>query len=145
MRVPILALLVAIMATAGAGSAGAHHATAKFDSKRVEKITGVVTGFTWKNPHIKIEIGQWVVEMQAPGSMAKEGWKRDSLAVGDQVTVFANPLRKDDSSAATRLGWYVGIILAGGSTLGRVDETAATSKAIGKTILIVDAAKARLR
>jgi NADPH:quinone reductase-like Zn-dependent oxidoreductase len=130
MRIPILPLLVAVIASLGAHSAGAHHATAKFDSKRVEKIVGVVTGITWKNPHIRIEIGQWTVEMLAPGSMIREGWKRESLAVGDHVTLFANPLRKDDSSGAARLGWYVGIILPDGATLGRVEETPATSQAI---------------
>jgi NADPH:quinone reductase-like Zn-dependent oxidoreductase len=130
MRIPIVALLVAIVAAVGAVPAGAHHATTKFDQERVEKISGVVTGFTWKFPHIKIEIGRWLVEMKAPGTMSREGWKRESLSVGDQVTVYANPLRKDDPAAAARLAWYVGIILADGSMLGRVEEVPATSKAV---------------
>jgi NADPH:quinone reductase-like Zn-dependent oxidoreductase len=130
MRISIVTLLVAILAVAGATPADAHHATTKFDKARVEKISGAVTGFTWKYPHVRIEISGWTVEMQAPGTMAKEGWKRESLAVGDQVTVFANPLRKDDPAASSRLAWYVGIILADGSLLGRIEEVPATSKAI---------------
>lgn len=127
-----MALLVAIIATVCAGPADAHHATTKFDKARLERISGAVTGFSWKYPHVRIEIGQWMVEMESPRTMSKQGWKPDSLSVGDQVTVLANPLRKADSAAAGRLAWYVGITLEDGSTLGRVEEVPATSKAIVK-------------
>lgn len=112
--------------------AGAHHSIAKFDGRRVVRISGVVTGFRWVNPHASIELdsrdaegagkGQWIVEMQAPTTLMGDGWQRDSLAIGDQITVFANPQREADTSAASHRGLYVGIILAGGRTLGRVEQ-----------------------
>lgn len=126
---PAAAVALAILAIT---PAGAHHSIAKFDGRRVVRISGVVTGFRWVNPHASIELdtagaqatskGQWIVEMQAPTTLMGEGWQRDALAIGDAVTVFVNPLREADPSAASHRGLYVGIILAGGRTLGRVEQ-----------------------
>ena len=123
------AIALAILAIA---PAGAHHSIAKFDGRRVVRISGVVTDFRWVNPHASIAFdspvtesgggGQWIVEMQAPTTLIGEGWRRDSLAVGDQVTIFANPLRELDPSAVSHRGLYVGIILPGGRMLGRVEQ-----------------------
>ena len=110
----------------------AHHSTAAFDNSRVVKIEGTIKQFRWINPHASIKIegvsegddpdGLWTVEMTAPNVLINEGWTRTALQVGDKVTMFVNPLREaftlDDGSQG---GLYVGIILADGSTLGRVD------------------------
>ena len=60
--------------------------------------------------------------MTAPNILINEGWKRNSLTVGDKVTVFVNPLRNaitlNDGSQG---GLYVGVVLGDGSTLGRTD------------------------
>jgi hypothetical protein len=130
-------LMGAILAATRNVPAEAHHTTTKFDDKRVMKITGVVTGYRWKNPHVLIEIGpgtdpatdqHWTVELKAPSAMIREGWKRELLALGDHITVFANPLRKDDSAAAGRLAMYVGIILTDGNSLGCTDGTPCPAK-----------------
>jgi hypothetical protein len=60
--------------------------------------------------------------MTAANILAKQGWKRSSLSVGDKIVAFVNPLRnevtlKDGSEG----GLYVGVILADGSTLGQTD------------------------
>lgn len=125
-------LAVALVAATAVAHAGAHHSIAKFDAQRVVKVAGVVTRFRWINPHASIEIdgsggsgpaaGRWVVEMQAPTTLMGEGWSRESLAAGDQVTVFAHPLREADPGAASSRALYVGAILPGGATLGRVEE-----------------------
>jgi hypothetical protein len=134
----VFVLMVAILAAARNVPAEAHHTTTKFDDKRVVKITGVVTSFRWKNPHVLIEIGpgtdpatdqHWTVELKTPSAMTREGWKRELLALGDHITVFANPLRKDDSAAAGRLAMYVGIILTDGNSLGCTDGRPCTAKA----------------
>jgi hypothetical protein len=137
-RTGLFVAMVAILATIGHVPAEAHHATTKFDARRVVKITGVVTGVHWKNPHILIEIGpdtelsggsRWTVELKAPRAMTREGWKRELLAVGDRITMFANPLRKDDSAAASRLVMYVGIVFSAGNALGCVDGAPCAVKA----------------
>jgi hypothetical protein len=110
----------------------AHHSTAAFDNAQVLKIEGKVTQFRWINPHASFKVdgvaegeaidGVWTVEMTAPNVLINQGWTRTALKVGDQVTVFLNPLRNaitlNDGSQG---GLYVGVILANGKTLGRTD------------------------
>jgi hypothetical protein len=97
----------------------------------VVRIEGTITQFRWINPHASIKLegraegwpdGPWTVEMTAPNILINQGWKRTSIKNGDEVVMFVNPLREaftlDDGSQG---GLYVGIILADGSTLGRVD------------------------
>ena len=125
--------LVTVAAAAIAGVIGvspaiAHHSTAAFDTAQVVKIEGTITQFRWINPHASIKIdggtgkGLWTIEMTAPNVLINDGWARDSLQVGDKVTIYANPLRNavtlNDGSTG---GLYVGVVLANGSTLGRTD------------------------
>src|SRR5262245_19354559 len=87
----------------------AHHSfEAEYDSKRVMQVSGVVTKFEWMNPHarfyvdVKDEKGaitNWNFELGSPNVLRLQGWKRDSLKVGDQVTVDAY-LAKDGSKMA---------------------------------------------
>ena len=128
-----LVALVAVLLTGGTGSpqAGAHHSIAMFDGKRVIRISGTITGFRWINPHASIQLdgrgddaavaSAWTVEMQAPSTLMAEGWSRESLAAGDRVTVFANPLREGVASSGPQRGLYVGVVLPDGATLGRTD------------------------
>lgn len=125
-----LALAVAY-AFAPLRSAQAHHSTAAFDNSRVVRIEGEVTQFRWINPHASFKVdgeadagpdGLWTIEMTAPNVLINQGWKRNSLQVGDKVVVYANPLNnaitlKDGSQG----GLYVGVVLADGTSLGRTD------------------------
>ena len=123
----ICALASALLAVPAAG----HHSTAAFDNGTVVRIEGEITQVRWINPHASFKLegtadkgpdGLWTIEMTAPNVLINEGWKRNSLEVGDKVTVFANPLRNaitlNDGSQG---GLYVGVILRDGSTLGRTD------------------------
>lgn len=129
--------LIAIAASMLAGPVTAHHSTAAFDNKRVVRIEGRITQFRWINPHASFKLegtaeggpdGLWTIEMTAPNVLINQGWKRNSLQVGDQVVVYANPLHNaitlNDGSQG---GLYVGVVLADGSTLGRTDGQGAGS------------------
>jgi poly(3-hydroxybutyrate) depolymerase len=125
-----LAVLTVLPATA-------HHSTAAFDTSRVVKIEGTITLFRWINPHASIKIdgvsdgddpdGVWTVEMTAPNVLINQGWTRTALKVGDEVTMFVNPLRNavtlNDGSTGSL---YVGAILADGSQLGQLADGAQT-------------------
>jgi hypothetical protein len=119
----------------------AHHSTAPFDTNTVVKIEGTIKLFRWTNPHAAFKVegtastasgdapdGVWTIEMTAPNILINQGWKRTSLKEGDKVTVYANPLRDaqtlDDGSEG---GLYVGVVLADGTKLGRVDGGGAGS------------------
>ena len=86
----------------------AHHSPAKFDQERDLTLEGVVTRVEWVNPHVYIyveteNVGEevtWVIEAQSPRVMSLFGWSLNSLEVGSQVTVAANPARNPDSTLA---------------------------------------------
>jgi hypothetical protein len=78
--------------------ARAHHSfPAEYDAEKKISLTGQVTKVEWTNPHIffymdaKDEktgaVVNWALEMGSPNSLMRLGWKRDSLKVGDVVTV----------------------------------------------------------
>jgi hypothetical protein len=104
-----LLLSVALGAVAGAG-VGAHHSfDAEYDSKKPITVTGYVTKLDWINPHAYVYIdskgenGQtknYRIEMGPPYALVRGGWKRDTLKIGDQVTVNGAALAKDGSNAA---------------------------------------------
>jgi hypothetical protein len=88
----------------------AHHSfDAEYDSKRTTTITGFVTKLDWVNPHAfvfidtKDESGtvkNFKVEMGPPYALVRGGWKRDTVKIGDKVTVQGAALAKDGSNAA---------------------------------------------
>jgi len=94
-----------------------------FDRGRVIEISGVVKEFAWTNPHssFKVEVSGsssgdaqlWSIEMNGTANLVHEGWKRSTIKPGDKVTVSVNPLRDGRPG-----GWFVGIMLSNGSTLG---------------------------
>ena len=76
----------------------AHHGAAAYDmSKAVELKEAVVTKFSWINPHALIyfdvkdqagEITHWTAETGSPIAIGVVGWTRNSVKVGDLVTVW---------------------------------------------------------
>ena len=84
------ALLVAIPAIAH------HSVSAEFDTTKPIKFTGTIKKVDWTNPHIythveaKDETGKLVVyrvEGGPPNSLFRQGWRKDTLKVGETVTV----------------------------------------------------------
>src|SRR5881296_3242088 len=92
------ALIVATFAVLAASAPMiAHHSfAAEFDGNKGIKLTGTVTKVEWMNPHTYFYIdvtesnGQtvnWGLEMGSPNGLMRAGWTRNTLKVGDEVTV----------------------------------------------------------
>ena len=76
--------------------AWAHHSfAAEFDASKVVTLTGIVTKVEWFNPHARIRfdvkdekgVVNWDFELGSPNNLMRNGWRRDSLKPGDEITV----------------------------------------------------------
>ncbi len=91
----------------------AHHSfTGEFDVQRLETVKGTVTEFYFVNPHIRIyldveneqgETEEWWIEMNSRSNMTRNGWTQDSVPIGQEIVVTANPAR-NGSNAMGLLG-----------------------------------------
>src|SRR5262245_47002653 len=92
---------------AAAAPALAHHAvSAEFDRSKPITFTGTVKKVDWMNPHIYTHIeakdaaGKTVVyevEGGAPNSLFRNGWRPDTLKVGETVTVSGSRAKNEAS------------------------------------------------
>src|SRR5262245_56029732 len=76
----------------------AHHSfAAEFDAAKPFTFTGTVTKVEWMNPHSYFYIDvideqtktvtNWAMELGSPNGLMRAGWTRNTLKVGDEVTV----------------------------------------------------------
>ena len=98
------------LAILGAAPAVAHHSfDVDYDTTKIATMTGVVTKLDWTNPHAYLSIAfkdetgatkTVAIELGPPYALTRGGWKRDTVKIGDKVTVEAAALAKDGSNAA---------------------------------------------
>jgi hypothetical protein len=91
-------------------SAVAHHSeSAQFDTTKPVEVTGVVKKVEWTNPHIwyfvdvKDKSGKvttWGFSGGAPGMLARRGFTKNTLKVGDVVTVRGSRARDGSNNAS---------------------------------------------
>ena len=102
-------IATAVLAAACAAPAAAHHSfAAQYDRTKSITLKGTVTKVEWQNPHLYFyvdvkeadgKVVNWAVEGGAPSSLYRAGWRRDSLQVGNVVTIDGW-LAKDGSKLA---------------------------------------------
>ena len=75
----------------------AHHSfAAEFDAGKALTLKGTVTKIEWQNPHTYFyldvtggdgKVVNWGMEMGSPNGLMRQGWTRNTLKIGDSVTV----------------------------------------------------------
>ena len=119
-RAYIAVLMVASLAPAS--NAYAHHSLALFSTNTIETLQGSVTKIDWRSPHTTIfidvtgpggEVVPWRIETTPTSWLTSEGWTKDSLKTGDQVTVDMNPF----TDRKIKYAWLLRVTKADGTIL----------------------------
>lgn len=107
-RNPLLALGLGAALMTASMPAVAHHAiSAEFDVSKPIKFDGTVKSVDWMNPHIYVNIESkdtagktivYSVEGGPPNALFRQGWRPDTLKVGDKVSVSGVKAKKADSN-----------------------------------------------
>src|SRR5262245_46135501 len=101
MRAHILGGLIASCVLLATGTALAHHSfAAEFDANKPITLKGRVTKVEWTNPHVWFyinvkdektgEVTNWGAEMGPPHGLQRRGWRRETLKIGEEVTVVGS-------------------------------------------------------
>ena len=94
----------------------AHHSfAAEYDNNKPIKFTGKVTKVEWLNPHIYVYLDvkdnsgttiNYSVEGGAPNGLYRQGWRKDTLKVGDTLSIEGF-LAKDGSNTVNARTWVL--------------------------------------
>jgi len=93
-------LIGALLAVA---TANAHHSlSATYFPEKEVKLEGKILDLLLRNPHSFLQIEapdehgvmqRWSLEWRGSGQLGQQGIKRDTLKVGDEITITMNPSR----------------------------------------------------
>jgi hypothetical protein len=100
-------LFLALTLTVGA-ALGHHSFEAEYDGSKTTTLTGIVTKVDWVNPHAYIFINtkdesgavkEIRFELGPPYALVRGGWKRDTVKIGDKITIEGAALAKDPANS----------------------------------------------
>ena len=107
-RVITTVAMLAVGTLLAATPARAHHSvSAEFDTSKPIEFTGTVKKVEWTNPHIYTQVETkgsdgkpivYRVEGGAPNALYRSGWRKDTLKVGEVVSVKGIRAKREDST-----------------------------------------------
>lgn len=108
MRRSLLGLVFGVGVLVSAAPLVGHHSvSAEFDTTKTITFTGKVKEVNWGNPHIYTSIEApdpdtkkvtvFRVEGGAPNALFRQGWRKDTLKIGETVKVTGNRAKNPES------------------------------------------------
>ena len=108
MRRSFLGLVLGVGVLASAAPLVGHHSvSAEFDTTKTITFTGKVKEVNWGNPHIYTSVEApdpdtkkvtvFRVEGGAPNALFRQGWRKDTLRIGETVKVTGNRAKNPES------------------------------------------------
>jgi uncharacterized protein DUF6152 len=95
-------LVIGVALIAGTAAYAHHSYAATYDVTKEIKLEGKLVQFVLRNPHSFVhmeapddhgEMRRWAVEWAGTAQLGAQGVKRESLKVGDEISVTARPSR----------------------------------------------------
>jgi len=108
MKISLLCVLAIGLGVASVPALAHHSFAAEYDNKKPASLTGTVTKVEWMNPHARFyldvkddagKVTNWEFELGSPNGLMRQGWTRNSMKIGDSVSVDGS-LAKDGSNLA---------------------------------------------
>jgi Family of unknown function (DUF6152) len=88
----------------------AHHGRAGYDTAKLATVKGTVTSVEFMNPHVLVQLEvkasngtmeKWQVEGTSPNMLVREGWAKNTVKPGDEITATGHPAK--DGAKAMRI------------------------------------------
>lgn len=90
----------------------AHHSHGNYDVRSYTELQGTVIKVIWLNPHVWVHLDvddgkggtvTWALEGASINEVSRHGWRKDSLQIGDKISVRCHALR--DGANGCLLGY----------------------------------------
>ena len=112
MRFRVGSVLALGLALTVAAPLFAHHSFSAEYGNEPANLTGAVTKIEWQNPHVFFyidvrdeetgKVTNWALEMGAPSVIQRNGWKRNTMKIGDLVIVTGTKAKNGKPLANAR-------------------------------------------
>jgi hypothetical protein len=108
MKINIFCGLAMVLGLAAVPAVAHHSFAAEYDSKKPIEFSGTVTKVEWMNPHARFyvdvkddagKVTNWELELGSPNGLMRQGWTRNSMKIGDVVSVQGS-MAKDGANLA---------------------------------------------
>jgi hypothetical protein len=108
MKISLLCVLAIGLGVASVPALAHHSFAAEYDNKKPVSLTGTVTKVEWMNPHARFyldvkddagKVTNWEFELGSPNGLMRQGWTRNSMKIGDSISVDGS-MAKDGSNLA---------------------------------------------